>query len=167
MRVWLWQTWKRDISGILVWTTNYWTSTAAYPGEKQNPYEDPMSWTSGYSTPAGTKRPWGNGDGRFLYPPLAAAGGNPGRPVMDPPVECIRWEMLRDGIEDYEYFAILERLLGKKGASLAADERAEYERLLEVPGNVSESMVDFTFDPAPMEAHRAALAEAIAELRKK
>ena len=56
LRVWLWQTWKRQISGILVWQTNYWTSGAAYPDNPQNPYEDPMGWVSGYSTAAGTRR---------------------------------------------------------------------------------------------------------------
>ena len=75
MRIWLWQTFQRNIEGILVWETTYWTSNSAYPDAKQpqNPYTDPMSWTSGYSTPAGQRLPWGNGDGRFIYPPLAAA----------------------------------------------------------------------------------------------
>ncbi|MCP4641325.1 MAG: DUF4091 domain-containing protein, partial [bacterium] len=68
MRVWLWQTWKRRIDGILIWQSNYWTSNAAYPDGLQNPYEDPMSWVSGYSTPGGKRKPWGNGDGRFIYP---------------------------------------------------------------------------------------------------
>ena len=39
LRVWLWQTWKRKIAGILVWQTNYWTSSVAYPDPQhpQNP----------------------------------------------------------------------------------------------------------------------------------
>ncbi|MBN2310688.1 MAG: hypothetical protein JXR94_17075, partial [Candidatus Hydrogenedentes bacterium] len=63
LRVWLWQTWKRRIDGILVWQTNYWTSTTAYPepGQPQDPYADPMSWRVGYGTPKGVKSPWGNG----------------------------------------------------------------------------------------------------------
>ena len=111
LRVWLWQTWQRKIEGMLVWETNYWTSPAAYPdrGHPQNPYEDPMGWQSGYSTPDGQKRPWGNGDGRFVYPPLAAADAHPDQPIVEGPVDSIRWEMLRDGIEDYEYLAILKR----------------------------------------------------------
>ena len=57
MRVWLWQTWQREISGILVWQSNYWTSSAAYPdpANPQDPYADPMGWVSGYSTPAGSR----------------------------------------------------------------------------------------------------------------
>ncbi|MDI9432947.1 MAG: DUF4091 domain-containing protein [Planctomycetota bacterium] len=166
LRVWLWQTWQRKIAGILVWETNYWTSSAAYPDHPQNPYEDPMGWTSGYSTPAGAKRPWGNGDGRFIYPPLAAADANPSSPVLEGPVDSIRWEMLRDGIEDYEYLAILSRLIEAKRSKLSASQRASYAALLEVPAEITKDMTTFTTDPAPIERHRARVALAIAELSR-
>ena len=163
MRVWLWQTWKRKIDGILIWQTNYWTSSAAYPdrARPQNPYADPMGWTSGYSTPAGQRVPWGNGDGRFIYPPEAAADARPANPVMDGPVDSIRWEMLRDGIEDYEYLVILRKLLAEKGPRLPRAQRREYEGLLRVPDSVSRSLTDFTKTPEPIEAHRHAVAKAI------
>ena len=164
LRVWLWQTWQRGIEGILVWQSNYWTSAAAYPNRLQNPYEDPMGWTSGYSTPAGVRRAWGNGDGRFVYPPAAAAAGSPERPVLDGPVDSIRWEMLRDGVEDYEYFAILRNLLEERD-DLEAEKRTRFEKLLQVPQTVTGSMIEFTRDPAPIEAHRHALARAIEELK--
>jgi hypothetical protein len=169
MRLWLWQTWQNNVSGILIWETTYWTSSAAYtdPARPQNPYLDPMSWVSGYdtSTKPGMKIPWGNGDGRFLYPPLAAADGRPGGPVLDGPVDSIRLEMLRDGIEDYEYFVILKKLLTEKKAQLSAERYAEYEALLTVPKEISESLTRFTHDPALMEKHRDKLARAIMELR--
>jgi len=164
LRVWLWQTWQRKIVGTLVWETNYWTSSAAYPDQPQNPYEDPMGWTSGYSTPAGAKRPWGNGDGRFIYPPLAAADANPSGPVLEGPVDSIRWEMLRDGIEDYEYLAMLRRLIEAKRSKLSASQRASYAALLEVPAEITKNMTTFTTDPAPIEEHRNRIARAIAEL---
>jgi hypothetical protein len=169
LRVWLWQTWKRKIEGVLVWTTNYWTSRAAYPDpdRPQNPYEDPMGWVSGYSTKEGVRRPWGNGDGRFVYPPESCAGADPDGPVLDGPVDSLRWEMLRDGLEDYEYLAILRRLLAEKGKRLSADERARYESLLEVPEAISTDMTHFTSDPAPIEARRREVAEAIETLRGK
>ncbi|MBT4499804.1 MAG: hypothetical protein HOC74_18900, partial [Gemmatimonadetes bacterium] len=75
----------------------------------------------------------------------------------------IRWEMLRDGVEDYEYFAILRDLL-KERDDLGVDEREAFEELLQVPPIVTESMTEFTRDPAPLEAHRHALARAIEEL---
>ncbi len=168
LRVWLWQTWQRNIEGILVWDTNYWTSSAAYPdpAKPQNPYEDPMGWTSGYSTPAGEKRPWGNGDGRFIYPPEAAANGNPPRPVLEGPVDSIRWEMLRDGIEDYEYLAMLKRLIADKKTQLTRRQVSEYQALLEVPEDITRSLTEFTIDPAPVEARRDAVARAIERLNR-
>ncbi|HEX2971420.1 MAG TPA: DUF4091 domain-containing protein, partial [Tepidisphaeraceae bacterium] len=168
LRVWLWQTWQRKINGILVWQTNYWTSPTAYPDAKhvQNPYEDPMSWTSGYGTPKGTKLPWGNGDGRFIYPPERAAGGATG-PVLDGPVDSIRWEMLRDGIEDYEYFVMLKKLLDTKGAKLDERDWSAMQKLLEVPETVTKDMTIFTKDPATVEARRHELAKAIERLSQK
>jgi hypothetical protein len=168
LRVWLWQTWQREISGILVWASNYWTSSAAYPdpAHPQNPYLDPMGWVSGYSTPRGTRRAWGNGDGRFLYPPEAAADGRPAAPVMDKPVESIRLEMLRDGIEDYEYLVILRRLIEEHRTKLAADELAGCQRLLKVPAEITADMTHFTTDPAPIEQRRAHIAHAIERLTR-
>jgi hypothetical protein len=166
MRVWLWQTWKRGIEGILVWQTNYWTSSAAYPdpNRPQNPYEDPMGWVSGYSTRAGVKSPWGNGDGRFIYPPKAAAGARQEETVLDGPVSSIRWEMLRDGIEDYEYLAILKRLLASKRRDLDPVAAREIQELLTVPPAISIDLTHFTKDPAPIEKHRRRIARAIETL---
>lgn len=153
LRVWLWQAWQRGITGVLVWQTNYWSSPAAYPeaGKPQDPYADPMSWMSGYDTPAGTRVPWGNGDGRFLYPPESPGG--------DGPVDSIRWEMLRDGIEDYEYLAMLRSAL----ARVPPDQARRFEKLLEIPPEITRSLTDFTTDPAPIEERRRRIARALEE----
>ncbi len=100
LRVWLWQTWQRQIEGILVWHTNYWTSAAAYPdrAHPQNPYADPMGWVSGYSTPPGSRRAWGNGDGRFLYPPVAAADGRPAAPCWTGRWTACDWKCCVTGL---------------------------------------------------------------------
>jgi hypothetical protein len=168
MRVWLWQTWQRKIEGILIWSTNYWTSGTAYtdPKHPQNPYEDPASWVDGYGVAKGTKQLWGNGDGRFLYPPAAAADAAPPGPVLEGPVDSIRLEMLRDGIEDYEYLAILRRLLAQRGARLEARQRADFTALLEVPAEITKDMTTFTKDPGPIERRREAIARAIEALSK-
>ena len=170
LRVWLWQTWAERVTGVLIWETVYWTSGTAYPGHAalQNPYRDAMSWVGDSHLAPGTKSAWGNGDGRFLYPPVAAADGHPAAPVMDGPVDSVRIEMLRDGLEDYEYFALLKRLLDEKGAKgkMDAQTRSEYEALLTVPADVSSGLTRFTHDPAPIESHRDKLARAIVELSK-
>lgn len=168
LRVWHWQTWQRNIVGTLVWQTNYWTSSAAYPDQPQNPYEDPMGYVSGYSTPRGVKRFWGNGDGRFLYPPLAAAvpGASGDAPVIAPPVSSIRWEMLREGAEDYEYLFLLRQLLQQRRARLAPEEARRLEALLAVPAEITSDMTTFTTDPAPIYRQRRAVAEAIERLNQ-
>jgi len=166
LRVWHWQTWQRKIAGTLIWATNYWTSDAAYPDAPQNPYEDPMSYVSGYSTPKGTKNYWGNGDGRFLYPPEAAAVPGKSGPatVLEGPVSSIRWEMLREGVEDYEFLWLLRDLVEKNRARLDPEAAKRCEALLEVPAAITKDMTTFTIDPAPIYARRAAIAEAIETL---
>jgi hypothetical protein len=166
LRAWLWQTWQRNIEGILVWQSNYWTSDTAYPDHPQNPYEDPMGWRVGYGTPRGEKRPWGNGDGRFIYPPEDAAHADPAGPVLAGPVDSQRWEMLRDGIEDYEYLTILKELIGKHETQLTAQQRKHYAALMEVPNSITSDMTHFTYDPAPIEAQRHRVAQAITALKK-
>jgi hypothetical protein len=168
LRVWLWQTWQRRIDGILVWETSYWTSDTAYPdrARPQNPYEDPMGWVSSGAKDKGVRQPWGNGDGRFIYPPEAAANASPAAPVLEGPVDSIRWEMLRDGVEDYEYLAILRGLLAARGEKLSAADRAKYAALLEVPEEITKDMTTFTKDPAPIERRREAIARAIEALSK-
>lgn len=167
LRVWLWQTWAERVTGILIWETVYWSSSAAYPDRAapQNPYLDPMSWVSGYNMTAGTRSGWGNGDGRFIYPPLAAADGRPDAPVLDDPVPSLRLALLRDGIEDYEYLVILRDLLGRVGGKLSPRERANMEELLQVPEEISRSLTSFTHDPEPIEAQRDKIARAIVRLK--
>jgi hypothetical protein len=167
MRLWLWETWKHGLDGILVWQTNYWSSGAAYPEPAlQNPWEDPMSWTSGYSTAAGVKHPWGNGDGRFLYPPNRDPLHDKTK-YLEGPVPSIRWELLRDGIEDYEYFWLLKQEIERlKASGTDPSVYREAERLLEVPSDICADLTHFTTTPKPIHQHRAKLAEAIERLRR-
>ncbi len=72
--------------------------------------------------------------------------------------------MLRDGIEDYEYMVILKDLLEQQDNSLSEAEQASFRQLLEVPSDISASMTEFTWDPAPIEKRREAVARAIARI---
>jgi hypothetical protein len=85
---------------------------------------------------------------------------------VEPPVSSIRWEMLREGIEDYECLYLLRDLLTKQRAKLPADRIRQIESLLEVPDAITRDMTTFTTDPAPIYARRAAIAEAIERLAK-
>jgi len=162
LRVWYWQAFQREIIGSLVWESVYWTSSAAFPNEAQNPYDDPMGYVSGYSTAPGSKQYWGNGDGRFLYPPLEAAtpGRNDGKAMIKPPVSSIRWEMIREGIQDYEMLLMLRDLKAQR------PELAEQiDALLVVPESITSSMTDFTTDPAPIYERRRAIARLLEQSR--
>lgn len=166
LRVWHWQTWQRGIVGTLVWQSNYWTSSAAFPDQPQDPYEDPMGYVSGYSTPRGVKRFWGNGDGRFLYPPLAASvpGKSGDQPVIQPPVSSIRWEMIREGVEDYEMLYLLRQLLDDRRSTLSDEQWNAWQDLLRVPSSITSDMTTFTTDPTPIYERRRAVAQAIEAL---
>ena len=148
LRTWLWMTWGYNVSGAHVWETTVWTTSPKYPDPKapQDPYVDAMSWSSSRATP------WGNGDGRFVYPPVAATGGRvPSSPVLEGPNSSYRLEILRDGIEDYEYFAMLKRAVPD-------------HPLLKVPEDVFRNERSFSHDPSHMRIHRAKLARAIERL---
>ena len=164
LRTWLWQTWKYDNRGILVWQSNYWTSNAAFPDPNapQNPYLDPMCYVNDSGLPPGTKRFWGNGDGRFLYPPLSCQTPS-SEPNFDDPVPSIRIEALREGIEDFEMLQILKSKLAE-AKNLTPQQRQKYESLLEVPEEITSNWTTFNYSPDAIYQRRAAVAEAIEEL---
>jgi hypothetical protein len=96
-RVMQWLAWKYRIQGELYFSMN----------EAFGPGKDP--WTD-------VRLFGGNGDGTLFYP------GRPDRigGTSDIPVESIRLKLIREGMEDYEYLALLAKL----GAKKAADEYA-------------------------------------------
>ncbi len=161
LRVWLWQNWQWNVSGILIWGADYWTSRADF---LQNPYEDTMSYVL-ESRPA-DKRYYGNGDGRFLYPPPAALEPGAKGPIFAPPISSIRWEMLREGVEDYEYLYLLRDRVARRRASLKPEQLKVYESLLKVPATITIDMKTYTADPRPIYARRELIAQAIERLGK-
>ena len=85
-RIRFWQMDRYDVDGSLYWSVTYW---------RQNPWEQAMSIDHNGG-------PWGNGDGRLLYPPQPEKSETP---LIEGPVSSIRFENLRDGLEDREYSA--------------------------------------------------------------
>lgn len=164
LRLWPWQSWQYDVQGILIWSTTYWTSSSAFPGNTpQDPWKDPMSYVSGYDYQAGHIGYWGNGDGRFIYPPREAITS--GDPVLDGPVNSIRWENLRDGMEDYEYFWLLDQAITRAQARGAkAEVLTQARSLLKVPLEISTDTTHFTTDPRPLLIHRDRIAKMIEQL---
>jgi hypothetical protein len=153
------------LKGILVWRADYWNSPTLFPpGVLQNPWQDPMSYTVGYGVPYGQVSHWGNGDGRFLYPPNRDPGRDKTKYLCGP-VDSVRWEILREGIEDYEYFVLLGKAVAaaKNRPKLRAA-AAEAAKLLDIPASVFTSGQDYTKDPLVLLGLRAKVAGAIEKL---
>jgi hypothetical protein len=168
LRLWPWQSWQYGVKGLLIWATIYWSSPLVYPAPRlQDPWADPMSWVSGYDFPVGFISPWGNGDGRFLYPPRRDPNA-PQSPCLDEPINSLRWENLRDGMEDYEYFWLLRRQIEQLAAAGRLPEALgrEARGLLQVPASVSRDLTHFTVDPRPLLEHRERVAAMIERLQR-
>ena len=166
LRLWPWQSWQYGVQGILIWATTYWTSSSAFPPPKiQDPWTDPMSYVSGYDFKPGQIGYWGNGDGRFLYPPRGAATND--TPCLEPPVTSFRWENLRDGMQDYEYLWLLQQAVEKnRDSKKNAELVREAADLLQVPGEISQDTRHFTTDPRLLLAHRDRVARLIERLNQ-
>ena len=166
LRMWLWMSYKWGLEGILVWRADYWNSPTLFPpGVLQDPWQDPMSYTVGYGVPYGQVSHWGNGDGRFLYPPNREPGRDKTKYLCGP-VDSVRWEILREGIEDYEYFVLLRQAIdAAKGKSKLKAAAAEAAKLLDFPATLFTSGQDYTKDPLELLRLRAKVAEAIEKLR--
>ena len=133
MRMWIWATRTLNLKGILIWRNNYWNSMSAVEGGNlQNPWDEPASFVYFDRSSEMTNDIWGNGDGRLFYPNNRAPGVDTETAYTGRPVPCVRLEILRDGIEDYEYLHQLEE---KIPAMSAADAR-KARSLLTLPGSV-------------------------------
>ncbi len=135
-----WITWKYKMNGILYWALDYWTQTA-------DPWLDPVTYLSGFFCSRGGVL---NGEGSLLYPG-SRVRRHTGQPDVDGPVSSIRFELLREGMEDYEYLWLLRSL----GEGALADQIVQ-ELVVDVSA--------FSRNPAALFAAREKLARRIEEL---
>jgi hypothetical protein len=97
-----WITARYHMNGILYWASNYWSQTT-------DPWLNPVTFISGFDCSDGYVL---NGEGSLMYPGERTRRYT-GQPDIQGPVSSIRFELLRDGIEDYEYLWMLKN----KGAN--------------------------------------------------
>jgi hypothetical protein len=124
-RVMQWLAWKYRMEGEL-----YYSMNEAY-GQDNDPWVDIRMFG-------------GNGDGTLFYPGRPARIG--GR--SDIPIESIRLKLIREGMEDYEYLALLAQLDGRQAADQYADRivkapylwEARAEMFLKVRRELGESL---------------------------
>ncbi len=98
----------------------------------------------------------GKGDGLLVYPMQN------GKPVVS-----IRLAMHRDGVEDYEYLAILDRQI-KSAKTRGVDSKliSRAKALLRVPTQIAKSADKYTSDPQVIEKQRTKIAKMIEMLNK-
>jgi hypothetical protein len=94
-----WITWRYGMQGILYWDMKHWS-------EVKSPWSDPVTYRSGYFC---SDRGVLNGEGSLIYPGSETRQYT-GQANVDGPVSSIRFELLREGIEDYEYLWLLKSL---------------------------------------------------------
>ena len=142
-RALFWQTWTLGMDGMLCWCINFWP-------------EDPWTQTR-------LQLP-GRGDGYLLYP----------RRNGDPPCflyDSQRWELVREGMEDYDYFWMLreEIKLGEKEGKVPAGKLAKARKALQLvnkvtPGESKSDLQRFSLRPSDYAHVRSEVAAALEEL---
>ncbi len=153
-RVLFWQARKLGATGLLYWCVCWWpglpTPAAGEPAFPDVPID--MADVGTY------QRFKANGDGLLVYP----------GPDWTP-YSSIRLEVIRDGVEDYEYLALLSDLVAK-AESLPPDRRPaaalldEAESLSHVPDAIARTMTDYTKQPQDLFERRDRVAEMIERL---
>jgi len=132
-RIPMWINRQYDINGLLYWTTAGWYN-------EEGPWLAPAMFHFGN---AEARAEYFNGGGLLLYPGKDAG--------FDGPVSSIRLKNIREGLEDYEYFAILEK-------------NGEEEFVREMMNDVCPEWWDFTKDPEILLKVREQLAMKIESL---
>lgn len=107
---------------------------------EKDPWKEPMTY------------PGGNADGSLLYP------------GKDGPVDSLRWELTRDGIEDYDYLELARRAATRLRAAGKAAQAAKLEALCRADAVTADWKV-YTEDPQVIMAHRRKIAEALSAAR--
>jgi hypothetical protein len=133
-RVPAWMAWRDGMKGLLYWGgMSYWRQT-------EDPWTVAPFYTGNGQPQQGAKGIVFQGEGSLVYP---------ARPVgYDGVVPTIRLKVLRDSIEDYEYFAMLQRL-GKT---------AEAQQIVR---SLTETFFQWEKDPAAYERARDKVAALI------
>ncbi len=138
-RIWPWLTWKRNVDGLLYWSVCYWTGTP-----------DPLTQAPAFSGSSGLA----NGDGSLFYP---GPGGKP--------LDSIRVEALRDGLQDYEVFCLLEAGVRELRASGKAPAlAAKADALLAIDPAVVTNSRQYTQNPQQLLTTREQMSETMQQI---
>jgi len=130
-----WITARYEMDGILYWAINWWSQTV-------NPWIDANTFLSGFLCSDGWVL---NGEGSLWYPGDFVKTYT-GQPNVEGPVSSIRFELLREGIEDYVYLSMLKKMgdnayAAKQAENSVVDVKA-FSRNVEVLYNTRKDMAN-------------------------
>jgi hypothetical protein len=153
-RVLFWQVRKAGATGFLYWCACWWQGLPT-PGADGPSWPDVPLRMKDHGASAPRKI---NGDGLLIYP----------GPNMTP-YPSIRLEVIRDGIEDFEYLGLLSRLLERVQQLPVADQPkpdvlARAEELCDVPESISRSTTEYTDEPDDLFGRRREVGDMIEQL---
>ncbi|HUW82396.1 MAG TPA: glycoside hydrolase domain-containing protein [Phycisphaerae bacterium] len=145
-RVLFWMTWKYGVTGFEYYCYNIWERNYAEEPALRYPR---VPWQAD-----GWSRGWpSNGDGMLFYPG---------------PISSLRFEAIRDGLEDWESHLVLrdmtEALRTRKRADRHASLIARAEKLLAMDPAIVSGFDRYTLGPARLLAEREKLGALIASL---
>ncbi|HJN14374.1 MAG TPA: DUF4091 domain-containing protein, partial [Armatimonadota bacterium] len=95
-----------------------------------------------------------NGDGYFIYP------------GPDGPLTSLRFEIMRDGVEDYDCLRMLEELRETKDARIPAKLRQRVDRALTMTPDLYSTMTSYPTDAGAMIQRRREINELIVRMGK-
>ncbi len=158
-RVLFWQARQIGATGFLYWSTLWHDGIEAKPYTGKPCFPEAV-WD--YRKTKAFTDVWVhvNGDGLLVYP---------GKDLQ--PLPSIRLEIVRDGIEDYEYMALLERLVAQVAklpeyqAAGAASLISRAKELSEVPEYISKTALDRTRNLKDIISRRRDIANMIEQLQ--
>ncbi len=144
--------WKFNAKGFLYWTSEQWLGGAANTPENKKKLQN--RWIH---------EEWGfpirdcPGDGCFIYP------------TKDGVIPSLRAQYIREGVEDYEYLAILKKTQDQvlKKGKMTVPLRRETEAMLKVPDSIVKATNDWTKSEAELTGFREKVAEQIIKLQNR
>jgi len=141
-RLMFWECFKYGAEGFLYWGTTHWDLNCQ--GDQRWPQKPWITYN---------RQPGHNGCGYLIYP------GPDGTPLSS-----IRLELVRDGIEDYEYLYLLRQVLKAAGDKAPEDLRQRATAELNVTPDVLTDHKVFTDEPRNLLNARNRIAELIEQL---
>ncbi|MFA7185529.1 MAG: glycoside hydrolase domain-containing protein, partial [Victivallales bacterium] len=143
-RVYTWQAYLAELKGLLLWNVNNWRNPKISPWTDPTPRANPQDVTTA-------------GGAVALYPHPDGIGRL---------VNSIRWENVREAMEDYAYLWLLEKTIDKAKKELSYNGYAARRRVAELVSPLLKNIYEYHDDAAILLKVRNNIANEILEVNK-